>query len=96
MRGQKINESHLATIADGMREELEPYSPTMREGRVNGRKVVWLEVKAPSGRGSERKNMVMLVSAFQGKMLVTSLMIDKDNNGRHLRAGKSALGTLSY
>lgn len=89
MQGKKIVESNLGAIAEGMAEELR--SPTRTEGKINGRKAIWLEAKSSNGKAT-----MLQLSVYQGKLLVTTLVVEKDSRDKYFNQGKRAVKTLSY
>ncbi|MBK5142603.1 hypothetical protein I2494_02495 [Budviciaceae bacterium BWR-B9] len=96
MKGKKMAESNLRAVAEGMVEEFGSSPPTMREGKVNGRKVIWLELQKMSIKSSGKRASMMQLSEYRGSLLVTTLIVDNDKGDRHYSAGKRALKTLSY
>lgn len=99
MTENAMQEFQLLQFAQMMKNQLNAFSPSLSEEKVNGRKMIRMEMKTPDGNdptGKLKIINVMQLSSLDGKLLISTFNVTEDLQGKYLAAGKSSLSTLSY
>ncbi|WP_154675963.1 hypothetical protein [Entomohabitans teleogrylli] len=92
--GTAMKESQVPQFAAAMKQQLSPYSPSLSEVTVNGKKMSRLEMVTPSADGNIYN--LMQLSSRDGKMLISTFNTTEDLKEKYAQAGKDALSSLNY
>lgn len=95
---QAMSEDQLSTFAGVIKKQFNAFSPKMTDTKVNGKKVVRIEMLTPDGNNPDGAKIynLMQISSMNGKLLIATFNVTEDLQDKYQLSGKTALDSLAW
>lgn len=95
---QAMSEAQLPGFAEVVKKQFSPFSPKMTETKVNGKKVVRIEMLTPDANSPDGGKIfnLMQISSINGKLVIVTFNVTEDLQDKYQQSGKAALDSLSW
>lgn len=95
---QAMPEDKLSDFASAMKQQFQAFSPKVSETKVNGKKVVRIEMLTPDANAADGAKIynLMQMSSMDGKLLIATFNVTEDLQDKYQQSGKTALDSLSW